>query len=145
MPKIRTPYQDTPYDDMALPDLGPLPRTASRKEVEERYIQIARRGKPSPAALAAWGILRVPAKRAAWDIFASSLQQEQQALDALVKVQPSFRRPTPPVTVEWGRDLVAYDGATTELALAAPRDIRLGLSTVYDDLDTPLQDVTFDI
>lgn len=145
MPKIRTPYQNTPYDDMALPDLGPLSRNASRKEVEERYIQIARTGKPSPAALTAWGILRVAVKRASWDIFGSSLAQEQQALDALVQVQPSFHRAVTLVTMEWGSELIAYEEARGELALAAPRPIRLGLSTVYDDLETPLQSVTFDL
>ena len=145
--KIKTPYEETPYKALSDPDLGPLSTEASRKEVDERYGLLAQTGHLPRAALDAWGVLRSAEKRIGWDIFCSSLEREQQALQQLVDQQPTFRHnATAHPDLPFDREFLVW-GETTSVEEPpdfAFREVTLSLSTLYDDLECSLKAVTFD-
>lgn len=141
--KVKNPYHETPYEAMSDSELGPLSTDASKKDVEARYARLAPQG--DRAVLEAFGILRSPGKRIAWDIFCASLDQEQQALGELVKEQPTFRRRAAVgPDLSFGREFLVWSEGPSPSDFAC-REMTLSLSTIYDDLGSRLSEVSFDV
>ena len=112
--RVPSPYANTPYDLLATPELGPLPVSSSRREVDERFAALARGGAPSREQREAWSSLRVPDRRLIIDIFQSSARQQLQALASLAEVPPTIGPTTAPSAAAAhallpGPELVVWD------------------------------------
>jgi hypothetical protein len=144
---VKTLYDSIPYDVLADPELGPLSSTAIRKDVDVRYARVAKRGL-TPERRAAWDALINPGKRASWDIFCSAADRSQDAVRKLVDEVPTFKRgePSQPA-LDIIPDLIDWETVpvSTVLAEHTPREISLGLSGLYDDLEIALCRIDFDV
>jgi len=144
--KIKTPYDDTPYEVLSDPELGPLPIDASRDEVSDRVKKLMKI-KPR-AAVEARKKLMDPGKRIGWDIFCSPLEQEQQAIQELVEQPPSLSHITPAEPeVAISPEFLVWDGnsPTGDSNDITCQELSLSLSTQYDAIKNPFREVTFDI
>lgn len=144
--KVKTPYNETPYEVLYDPVLGPLPTDSSRDEVSDRVKKLMK--KKGRAAIEARQNLLSSAKRIGWDIFCSPLELEQRALQDLIEQRPSFHHSTPTqADVAFGPEFLVWDEIvpTGDALDIACQELRLKLSTRYDKPKQPFQEVTFDI
>lgn len=144
-PKIKTPYEETPYDVLSDPELGPLPTNASRDEVSDRVKKLMK--KKGRAAIEARQNLMSPAKRIGWDIFCSPLESEQQTLQELAARRPAFQHQTSHVNISFGPEFLVWDevAPTGNTADIGCREVALKLSNRYDNPKQPFYNVSFDI
>lgn len=127
---------------MSDPQLGRLSIDASNKEVQDRYGRLVAQRRPGVPE--AFNILRSPAKRLGYDIFQTSLDQQQQTLEELLTSPLSLEQPPPTLPDFAHPDFLVLD-ITPSTTQFTPQETTFALSIQYEDVGNLLNNIHFDI